>query len=586
MKKVFLFTSLLVLNFSTGGCEHLPKEPVSTEQNAQQTSPVKLTKTSITGKVEFPNGYKTKASIADIATSATVSLINPNTNTSIATGLTDINGGFSINPSNSFNPNTGDTFILEVTKRLGGAGNTGISLRTILKKTDMSWDSITSPSIYINTKTTAIAIMSSLNPTDLPVDKTIGALQVVNGTSTVGSIAGTTVTATNINQVKSMIEQIMSYNQDSVARIGYTNNKYGIIPDNLANVKTVNTGLSIPVTVANDGAQAPKIVRDGNNLFVATINNGYAYIYKSDNEGLSFLKVNQVATLGPVRNQMEFNFTASNGVLYFTWQDQNNGQLYMAKSIDAGQNWDTPTLISNGVIWADNPYVYVYNNNPYVLFRAYINGKIELYLLAPDGSTNQVTNNNDQEDAGKIIIDPSGTIYVAYQDQFNTNNTYMQKSNDGINFENPIQINKTSGKSSSFDIASNTKGDVFIPYTDTTNDYEGDLIVAKLAANTNNFTYTQASDNTYRNQNYPKIFVDQNDTIHLIWNDNRINKSYGSVFYTSSSDDGLSYKANLSLDNNGGISNGSLSATSNSVDIVACNYNTSPFSTLYYKFNF
>ena len=125
-------------------------------------------------------------------------------------------------------------------------------------------------------------------------------------------------------------------------------------------------------------------------------------------------------------------------------------------------------------------------------------------------------------------------------------------------------------------------GNIFVAYSDTTSDTEGDLYVASSANGGGSFSYTLAADSTYRGQTYPKLFVDANDYIHLMWNDNRDNKSYGSVYYTRSIDGGTSYATNVSIRSSGGMSNGSLYVDSGTVDFVTTDYLTSPFSTIFY----
>ena len=150
----------------------------------------KTSKTSIEGKVEFPKAFKVKADIKDIAASSTVTLLYPSgfpdpvlRNVAVATGLTDSMGKFHINPSSLFNPKSGEIYLLSAQKRLNGPGNNIQAINTFIRWTGSNWDSITGKSIFINNKTTALAIISSYDV--IPAEETIAKIGIENGATVV-----------------------------------------------------------------------------------------------------------------------------------------------------------------------------------------------------------------------------------------------------------------------------------------------------------------------------------------------------------------------------------------------------------------
>jgi hypothetical protein len=93
----------------------------------------------INQKINFNLNFSTKANVSDISTEATISVIYPpnhptKAGITLATGLTDIGGNFSINPGFANNFVKGEIYILEASKRFGTglseAGKSIISLRT------------------------------------------------------------------------------------------------------------------------------------------------------------------------------------------------------------------------------------------------------------------------------------------------------------------------------------------------------------------------------------------------------------------------------------------------------------------------
>jgi hypothetical protein len=356
-------------------------------------------------------------------------------------------------------------------------------------------------------------------------------------------------------------------------------------------ISSLSPSLSNPVSVATDGGQLPRIKKWGNNIYVLNgDNNRNLMFYKSTDNGTTFAGTT-LAT--PVLNSYEYEFSMdTNGYLYAFWESAIDYQMYIRRSLDGGISWSSAAIVASGFTWMDNPSGYFSNGTLYLLFRAFKSPTSELYLTRSTDYGNtfstpvQVTNNTTQEDNGKIAVF-GNNVYVVYYDAYSASpgNIYLVTSlNGGSSFGSPIQVNRTSGKSGpGSSVGMDGAGNIFVAYSDTTSDGEGDLYVAKSANGGSSFTYALAADSTYRQQEYPRIFIDANDYVNLLWNDNRDNTSYGSVYYTRSIDGGASYEANVNIRSSGGISNGSLYVDSDIVNIVVTDYKTSPYSTIFYK---
>lgn len=137
---------------------------------------------ALKGKVEWPQEFSTQATIADVIGAATVSLIDGVSNTTIATGLTDAGGSFSINPSATFNPQEGEVFILEAVKGLNNnqPGASLARLRTLVRRTKDGYDDVDGRiGITISLKTTTLAYIQSVY--------NVPPTQIINGTDVDGS---------------------------------------------------------------------------------------------------------------------------------------------------------------------------------------------------------------------------------------------------------------------------------------------------------------------------------------------------------------------------------------------------------------
>jgi Tol biopolymer transport system component len=186
------------------------------------------TRTSISGKVEFPapGKFSAKSTAADISAKATVSLIDPATNITIATGLTDNTGTFMVNPEPAFVPTDNQIFILEASKRPGDVGSFLIAIRTLVKwnANTTSWSSITTGIVKINSKTTALSVISGLNPGSVNPADLIGTVDSNTGSfSPPASVPSGTLTA-----VDNLVNQILADNRDPVKLITLNGSVYTV----------------------------------------------------------------------------------------------------------------------------------------------------------------------------------------------------------------------------------------------------------------------------------------------------------------------------------------------------------------------
>ncbi|MBO9540811.1 hypothetical protein J7643_09495 [bacterium] len=128
-------------------------------------SVVRALDTVVRGQGFFPERM-TAATGTDVTSYATVTLLEPDTNRAIASGLTNAQGTFTLAPGGTFSPALNSYYYLQVTKRIGGAvtGDNQLSLLTVLKWTSTGWASITNAvggagSIVLNPTTTAVALI-------------------------------------------------------------------------------------------------------------------------------------------------------------------------------------------------------------------------------------------------------------------------------------------------------------------------------------------------------------------------------------------------------------------------------------------
>lgn len=169
-----------------------------------------------------------------ITTRATVSLMYSNDfsdtnlrNSTIATGLTNEQGNFSINPDSNFEPIQNFVYILEAKKRIGGAGNSVISLRTNIKFDGTKWESISYPNITLNKKTTALSIISTLDPATMNPTESMNKLIYQNNVYQV--LFNSKLTISRFNAVYKEVEKFIADLKDPAEEIFYISKTTGSI---------------------------------------------------------------------------------------------------------------------------------------------------------------------------------------------------------------------------------------------------------------------------------------------------------------------------------------------------------------------
>ena len=133
----------------------------------------------------------------------------------------------------------------------------------------------------------------------------------------------------------------------------------------------------------------------------------------------------------------------------------------------------------------------------------------------------------NQKNPTRIVLTAAG-FYILYLDETNWNVYVLcEQSNPSLNIAS--QVNSTPGKAGAGGgLAVDPTGtSVYVVYSDTTNDPEGDIRFCKRSdSGTTWGNCVTVNDNTSRSQTDPSLFRDANGTLHVIWTDFRSNSTY------------------------------------------------------------
>lgn len=122
---------------------------------------------TLSGTVRFSD-RAVQTDMKEVATSATVSLIESATNITISSSVTDANGNFSLAFGGGFKPNKTKAYFLEAVKGLSGGGDpnrAGASVarvRTLIYWRSGYWKSLTQQGVIVNRSSTALSVIANL----------------------------------------------------------------------------------------------------------------------------------------------------------------------------------------------------------------------------------------------------------------------------------------------------------------------------------------------------------------------------------------------------------------------------------------
>lgn len=184
----------------------------------------------LVGQVFFP-GYKVQANISDVATAATVSLIDPVHNETKATSLTDARGRFTMSFKGASLAN--QVYYLEAVKGLNSnrIGHDAVRVRTLVQRQGSTWTSLTSQlagtPIVLNTATTALSLIVSLRRDTSPATPSllIGML-TVGPEGDVFYDQGTGIAASEYTQVRNLAGTALAADVDPFYAMQYAEGTY------------------------------------------------------------------------------------------------------------------------------------------------------------------------------------------------------------------------------------------------------------------------------------------------------------------------------------------------------------------------
>lgn len=201
------------------GCPKLPAvSPVGGDPGTTQKADSQFTRTSIVGQVDM-SAFRVQASVPEVATGATISLIDGDNGLTLGTTVSKPDGTFALIFSNGFKPTANKVYYLEAIKGLKAGtdlpnrvGSPLARVRTLIAFQSTGWVSIGSSvpgnPISITLTTTALSVMASLRSTTarpVPLLELLGSLGAPSDPATFTKAAQTGLSLTSLANVVNLV---------------------------------------------------------------------------------------------------------------------------------------------------------------------------------------------------------------------------------------------------------------------------------------------------------------------------------------------------------------------------------------------
>lgn len=159
-----------------------------------------------------------------------------------------------------------------------------------------------------------------------------------------------------------------------------------------------------------------------------------------------------------------------------------------------------------------------------------------------------VSNNADFSFTPQVAVDGSGNIFMAWEDDTNTNsNILFSRSTDGgVTFSTPMNISNTAGASFNPRIAVGSDGSVNVVWIDNTPGNQ-DIMFSRSTDSGVTFATPKNLSNDPANSSGPQITTDSSGVIYVVWESDTLNMG---VLFSRSTDGGATFSAPMILSTN------------------------------------
>lgn len=373
----------------------------------QHLMPMGRAATPLKGQLHWKTSgasFKTQATMTEVASASTVSLIQAEASGSIPAGttrastVTDASGSFTLSFGSGFVPDPTLSYYVEAVKGLSAGGlpnRAGASIariRTVVAWNGSGWLTLTQSSLIVDPTTTALAIICSLRGFDplLYIGSLNPTTQDASGSDIFTAPVGSQIAQSDLDTVVAMVDTALSANEDPVYVINYntSSGQYTLTPPSATIELLTPSAGPIGATIQITGQGFDPVPTRDQVLFNGTAATSYA--------------VNQTGTI----IQATVPVGATSGPITVVV----DGAAYTG-GVFTVQAWDGHVPFDSNL----DMYVAAYGNN--TVWEITPSGVPELIATdaatAPPGSASGAAVNAGLGGPQGVVVDPAGDVFVS-----------------------------------------------------------------------------------------------------------------------------------------------------------------------------
>ena len=324
------------------------------------------------------------------------------------------------------------------------------------------------------------------------------------------------------------------------------------IPRNLSN----STGYSFNPRIAVDSTGGINVV-----WVDTTPGNQDVFFSRSTNGGASFSAPQNLSNDAPDSASPQVGVDTS-GNISVVWENDNitYGIMYR-HSTDGGVTFSTVSNLAANTTGSFGPQMAIgVDGSISVVWEDDFNfqSDISFSRSADQGATfstpKNLSSNSGNSFSAQVAVDLSGNIAVAWTDNTPSNNDilFTHSSDGGATFASTKNISNSPGDTGSAQVGVDTNGNIFVAWQDNAPPaFNKDVYLARSSDGGTSFSAANLSNNVGNSIN-PFMSVDASGGINLVWMDRTPGNA--SIFFTRSTDAGVTFAAAQNLSNDAGSS--------------------------------
>jgi BNR repeat protein len=300
----------------------------------------------------------------------------------------------------------------------------------------------------------------------------------------------------------------------------------------------------------SSGSEFPQIVVSGSGVFVVwqdtTLGNFDIFFRRSTDNGATWKpKVN--LSNDPARSDSP-QIAVSGSNVYVVWFDRTPGNfdIFSRRSADSGVTWKAVKNLSDNPGDSRYPQIVVSGANVYVVWFDRTPGNADIFFTrsTDSGATWKTVMNlsNDADRSRFPQIAVSGAnVYVVWQsgDPSNSETFFRRSTDNGAKWQSKVNLSQSSG--SEFPQIVVSGSNVYVVWFDRTGGNAETFFRRSADSGVTWKAVKNLSDNP-GGSIFPQIVV-SGANVYVVWQDSTSTPGYYDIFFTRSTDSGVTWKA-------------------------------------------